>query len=329
MLTYTGALTLLQQMSGVASTNTTQSNLLIQLWNQSRQTVAGMRGGNWPWLEYEVTLDTVADQDYLYVPNNMRKVTAVRVRVGTGSSATIYLPVEVCDVKRWQLILAYRLGSNQYPYFAFQQGPKLLFSPIPSETGTDVIITGKRKIIDLNIADYTTGTIVSIANGATTVTGSGTSWTTGMAGQFIRITKTAAALGGDNEWYEVASVTSSTVLELLKPYQGVTIAAGAATYAMGQSTYEPETYHMAPIYRALALYWGLKENTVLSTSYWMQYDGGCEIGKRDEAGGLIGQMLYEAGETFDGNYIPPGDKLITQLQQAPYYFPTQDASGFN
>lgn len=329
MLTFTGAQSLLQSMSGVPSTDTTATTLLMQYWNQSRQTVAGIKGGNWPWLEFEKTLDTVADQDYLYVPNDMRKVTAVRAVVGSGTSATIYLPVEVCDVKRWQLILAYRLGSNTYPYFAFQQGQKMFFSPIPSVSTTDVIMTGKRKIYDLSIADYTTGTIVSIANAGTTVTGSGTTWATGMAGQWIRITKTAAANGGDGEWYEVASVTSTTVLELVKPYQGTSIAAGSATYTMGQITYEPETWQMAPIYRALALYWGFKENTVLSTSYWMSYDGGQEIGKRDEPGGMIGQMLYEAGETFDGNYIAPGDRLITQLQQAPYYFPTQDASGFN
>lgn len=329
MLTYSGALALLQSMTGVLSTDTTNSNLLIQYWNQSRQTVAGIRGGNWPWLEFEKQLLTVADQNYLYVPNNMRKVTTIRTVVGSGTSATIYLPVEVCDVKRWQLILAYRLGSNQYPYFAFQQGQKMLFSPIPSVTDTPVIFTGKRKIFDLNIADYSTGTIVSIANGATTVTASGSVWTTGMAGQFIRITKTAAANGGDGEWYEVASITSGTVLELLKPYEGVSIAAGGAAYAMGQSTYEPETWQMAAVYRALALFWGFKENTVLSTSYWMSYDGGCEIGKREEPAGIIGQMLYEAGETFDGNYMPPGDNLITQLQQAPYYFPMQDASGFN
>lgn len=329
MLTYSGALALLQSMSGVPAADTTTSALLVQFWNQSRQTVAGMRGGNWPWLEFEKTLLTVAAQDYLYVPNTMRKVSAIRVKVGSGTSATIYLPVEVCDVKRWQLILAYRLGSNQYPYFAFQQGQKMLFSPIPSVSSVETIFTGKRKVIDLNIADYTTGTITTVVVDGTTVTGSGTSWTSGMAGQWIRITKTAAANGGDGEWYEIASITDSTHLELLKPYQGTAITAGSATYTMGQITYEPETWQMAPIYRALALYWGFKENTVLAKQYWMSYDGGQEQGLRDDPAGMIGQMLYEAGETFDGNYIPPGDKLITQLQQAPYYFPTQDASGFN
>ena len=330
MLTYTSATALLQSMSKVYSTDTTNTALLQQLWNESRRTVASIRGGSWPWLEVERTVDTVADQNYVYIPNNMRKVTGVRVVVGSGTSATIYLPRLVFDAQKWELILAYRLGSNQYPYFCYQQGQKLLFSPIPSETGTDVVLIGRRKITDVNIADYTTGTITSIANAATTVTASGSTWTTGMAGQWIRITQTAAANGGDGEWYEVASVTSSTVLELVKPYQGTSITAGTAVYTMGQITYEPESYQMAPVYRALALFFQINQpmQPEQANRYWRLYDGGQEAGLATLVGGMIGQMLEETAGTFEGGYIPPGDRDATDLQIAPYYFPTQDATGF-
>lgn len=329
MITYNSALSTLQKLTGVATTDTNTSALLIQFWNDSRRTVSSMRGGNWPWLEIEKTVETVANQDYVYVPNDMRRVTAVRVVVGTGTSATIYLPRLVFDEQKWQLILAYRLGSNQYPYFCFQQGQKLKFAPIPSVSNTDVILTGRRQTRDVNIADYSTGTVVSIANGATTVTATGTSWTSGMAGQYIRITQTAASNGGDGYWYEIASITSSTVLELVKPYQGTDIVAGTAAYVMGQITFEPEAYQMAPIYRAVAQYWDFKEDMVLSERYWRAYDGGQEIGKSELPAGLIGQMLEEAGETFDGHYIAPSDKDSNGYSGVPYWFPMQDASGFN
>lgn len=329
MITYSSALNTLQKLTGVQSTDTINSALLIQFWNDSRRTVAGLRGGSWPWLEVEKTVNTVANQNYVYVPNDMRKVTAVRVVVGSGTSATVYLPVEVMDLQKWQLILAYRLGSNEYPYFCYQQDQKLLFSPIPSVTDTPVVITGRRNVRDVNIADYTTGSIVSIANGATTVTGTGTSWTTPMAGRWIRITESDTANKGDGYWYEVASVTSSTVLELMKPYQGTSISAGTAAYTLGQVTYEPETWQMAPIYRAVAQWWDSKENMVLSERYWKLYDGGQETGMATLPGGLVGQMLEEAAGTFEGGYIPPSDRDMTNLQIAPYYFPTQDASGFN
>lgn len=328
MLTYSTALATLQSLTGVLTTDTTNSALLIQFWNDSRRTVAGIRGGTWPWLELEKTVDTVADQNYVYVPNDMRKATTVRALVGSGTSATVYLPVKLVDIEKWQVVLAYRLGSNQYPYFAYQQGQKLLLAPIPSVTGTHVTITGHRAVRDINIADYSTGNIVSIANGATAVVGTGTTWTTSMAGRWIRITESDTANKGDGYWYEIASVESATTLTLVKPYQGTSIAAGSAAYTLGLITYEPETWQMAPIYRALAQYWDFKENMKLSDRYWMLYDGGQEIGKRDEPAGMIGQMLLEAGETFDGNYIPPTDDIFAALQQAPYYFPTQDASGF-
>lgn len=331
MITYSTALSTLQQITGVQSTDTTNSALLIQFWNDSRRTVGALRGGTWPWLEIERTLLAVANQNYIYVPNDMRKVTAVRTVVGSDTSATIYLPVEVCDIKRWQLILAYRLGSNQYPYFCYQQGQKLLFSPIPSDSTVSMIITGHQNIRDINIADYTTGTIVSIANGATTITGSGTTWTAGMAGQYIRITQTNAANGGDGYFYEIASITDGTHLELVKPYQGVSISAGSGAYTMGLATYFPESWQMAPIFRAVAQYWNLKENMLLAQSYWRQYDGGSEAGLISAdapIGGIIGQMLAEASETFDGAYIAPSDNNMINLQQAPYYYPTQDASGF-
>lgn len=317
-------------LTKVPSSDTTNTTLLQNLWNESRRTVSSIRGGAWPWLEIQRTVDTVADQDYVYIPNDIRKVTGVRVVVGSGTSATIYLPRLVFDTQKWELILAYRLGSNQYPYFCYQQAQKLLFSPIPSVTGTHVTIIGRRKITDVNIADYTTGTITTLTSGATTVTASGSSWGTGMAGQWIRITQTAAANGGDGEWYEIASITSTTVLELVKPYQGTSIAGGTAVYTMGQITYEPEAYQMAPIYRAMALFYQINQpmQPEQANRYWKLYDGGQEAGLSTLVGGLIGQMLEESGGTFEGGYLSPGDNMAGPWSGVPYYFPTGDASGF-
>ena len=188
---------------------------------------------------------------------------------------------------------------------------------------------GRLKIRDINITDYTTGTIVSIANDATTVTGSGTTWTTSMAGRYIRITETDAANGGDGYWYEIASVTNATTLVLKKPYQGTSIVVGSAAYRIGLITYEPEQYQMAPIYRAVAQYWDYKENMVLSERYWRSYDGGVEIGLSQEYGGLIGQMLQEAGESMEGPYIEPTSRYGPNVGNGlPYYNPWLDASGF-
>ena len=162
------------------------------------------------------------------------------------------------------------------------------------------------------------------------MTGTGSpGWTTAMAGRWLRITETTADGGGDGYWYEIASVTNSTTLELKKPYQGTTIAAATAAYTMGLITYEPEPYQMAPIYRAVAQYWDTKENLALSTRCWNLYDGGFEAGNSDEPRGLIGQMLQEEGESMEGPYLPPLPRGTNVLRNWPaYYYPWDNASGF-
>lgn len=333
MLTFTKATQMLQSLSKVPPSDTANTTLLQNLWNDSRRTVASIRGGNWPWLEFEKTVLCTQDVDFVYIPNDMRRVTAVRTTVGTGNQVTVYLPKLIYDEQRWNYILALRLGSNQYPYFVFQRGQKLLMNPIPSVTDTPVILTGRRHTRDVNIADYTTGSIVSIANGATTVTGTGTSWTSGMAGQYINIPQTDAANGGDGYWYEIASITSTTVLELVKKYEGVSISGATASYTIGQITYEPEAYQLAPIYRALAIFSQTNsplENNVMAKQWWMLYDGGQEMGLSPTPGGLIGQMLEEAGETFDGHYISPNNSLLGGgPSNPPYWFPWDLGTGFN
>jgi len=77
------------------------------------------------------------------------------------------------------------------------------------------------------VAPYGTGT-VSVTNGSTTVTGSGTSWTSGMAGRHFRLSNAIP-------FYKIASVTDATHLELFSAY-GSNDAAGQA-YTIFQHIY--------------------------------------------------------------------------------------------
>ena len=72
---------------------------------------------------------------------------------------------------------------------------------------------------------YKTGT-VSVNQGATTVTGVGTTWTSAMAGRLMQFS-------GSEPWYRIASFTSVTELELEDAYIGSNVSAG---------TYEIHTY---------------------------------------------------------------------------------------
>ncbi len=328
MITYSTGLSTLLKLTGVASADTTNSAFLIQFWNDSRRTVAGMNGGKWPWLEIDEYVTTTASQEYVEVPNHIQRVMAVRqINPGTAASDPIYLPRLVFDSSKWDTVLALNLGSSDVPNFVYHYNQRLYIRPIPSSGSNRIYMRGRLKTRDINIADYTTGNILTATLDSTALVGTGTSWTASMAGRWLRITESDTANKGDGYWYQVASVTDTTHLTLKKPYQGTSIAAGSAAYTLGLITYEPEPYHMAPIYRAAAQWWDSKENMVLSERYWRLYDGGFEIGKVDEPGGLIGQMLSEANESMEGPYISPWNRN-DGWPYAPYYYPWDDASGF-
>lgn len=321
----------MQSMAKVSTADTTNSALLIKFWNDSIRTVCNINGGKLRFLEAVKTLYTVASQEGYQTPNGFRKLMSIVVWSEATTAGVPYTPEMVFDPAIWNRIKQAKLGEGDVPYYTYVEAQKFYLNPIPASSGNLMQIRGRLQTRDLSIADYTTGTIVSIANGGTAVVGSGTTWTADMVGRYIRITETSAANTGDGYWYEIGSYTSATSIGLLKPYEGTSIAAGAAAYIIGQTSFIPEAYDLAPIYRALALYTRINDPThpEISNGWWKLYDGGQEIGLSALVGGLIGQMLENEGETEEGAYIPPAGSGSPTAMTAPYYYPMSDASGFN
>lgn len=82
--------------------------------------------------------------------------------------------------------------------------------PWPFMEGRETVVT---------VPDYTTGTI-SITVGGTTVTGVGTTFTSGMANQsFIQF-------NGSNDWYRIATFTGVGQVSIDTPYAGLTNLSG-------------------------------------------------------------------------------------------------------
>ncbi len=300
--------------------------------NDSIRTMCNLQGGKLRFLEATHDMATVANQESYYIPNKFRKLIDIQIYSGTNttpaSSDTIYAPEMVFDPTKWKLIQQYRLGTQDVPYFVYIENQKYYIQPVPATTGNVIRLRGRLNTSDLTIADYTTGTITSVANEGTAVVGSSTVWTADMVGRYIQITQTTAANGGDGFWYQIGAFTDSTHITLLKPYQGTSISGATAAYTIGQVPVIPEAYQPGIISRATALYWQNQNDFTRAKTYWMLYDGGNEAGLNTEYGGLISQMLANEGETEEGAYVPPFAST-SNLPQAPYYLPYQDASGFN
>lgn len=327
MRTWTNLLNDYQRITNNSeSANQTLGGILI---NDSIRTICNLQGGKLRFLEAIKDMTTVATQDSYLIPNGFRKLIDLYIYSGAGTSSdVIYSPEMIFDPTKWKLVQQYKLGSSTVPYFIYVENQKFYIYPTPSATGNLIRLRGRLKIKDLSIADYTTGTVVSIANGANAIVGSGTTWTADMVGRYVQITETSAANGGDGMWYEIGSWTDATHISLLKPYEGSTIAAGSASYIIGQCSVIPEAYDVAIIYRSVAIYYQQQKDLLTAKTYWMMYDGGMEAGYTDKYGGLIQQMLDNEGETEEGCYIPKFGSQNTNIMKAPYYFPFQDASGF-
>jgi len=242
MLTYTSRRNLIGKISGANSADSLE--LFDSLLNEADSEVINSKP--WKFREKTITKTTVASQQTYYV--GYGRVREVTITIGT----TKYTPREIKSLNDWNRLNQSTNVTSDIPEYFFVGDGNISFYPKPSSSGNTITCDLYRGHKDLTIADYTTGTITTTSS--TTITGSGTSWTSQMAGRWIRITETNTANTGDGEWYEISSVTSSTVLELVSPYLGTAISGGSANYVIGQTSIIPSDFQMVPIHAALEYY---------------------------------------------------------------------------
>lgn len=255
------------------SANVTLGNQFI---NDGHRILLGST--SWWFLEKTDTKSTVASQQFYELPADFAKLENVTVTIGS----TIYSPKECQSRQAWDRLNSTSTITSDTPEYFFIFGTKLGFYPTPaSSTSSAITFVYKKSIKDLSVADYTTGTITSITQGATALVGSGTTWTAAMVGRFIRITDSDTALKGDGQWYEIGSYTSATSIGLLKPYQGTTIAAGAAAYTIGQMPPYPETYHVLPVWYAVSEYYMQKDDQSRADRYMLRFKDSIKQMKED------------------------------------------------
>lgn len=98
--------------------------------------------------------------------------------------------------------------------------------------------------------EYTTGT-VSVTNGSTTVTGSGTLFSTNVvAGSYFRID--TVGQGDSSKWYQIASVNSSVGITLTSAYEDAAESGVEYTISTAPSSFPPE-FHEFVLYEAVSV----------------------------------------------------------------------------
>lgn len=246
MKTTTGLQNLFTTLSN--NNDTANASLGLELMNDSYRRACADR--DWDFLQKSLTFNSVAAQQFYNLPYDYSSLIDCFMTLGT----TTYIPKECPTREFWDQLNQQTTFQSDFPEWYFIFNGQIGFYPTPSTSTTNgITVNYRRTVIDLSIADYTTGT-VSATNGSTTLTGSGTTWTTPMIGRYIRITPSnTAASSGDGVWYQISNVSSTTSITLVKAYNGTTITGGS--YVLGQVPLLPEPYQDMPIYDALSMFY--------------------------------------------------------------------------
>lgn len=199
------------------------------------------------------SISTVGVQSYA-IPANVSKIKNDTITVGQ----LVYTPAPIQSIQEWTLLNALPYTSDIPNYFYIYNN-QVLFWPIPSTSGNVITFNYKARVPDLTFADYSTGTLSSIAVGDNTITGVGTTWNS--VGAFplntdlslfnlhIKITPPS----GDGIWYPIARFTSDTEVILQTPIQNAP-SATASSYVIGQLPLLQEDFHDMLVFGALKVY---------------------------------------------------------------------------
>ncbi len=202
---------------------------------------------------------SVGGVQFYRMPPNYSKLKDVTITVGNLT----WTLDEIRTREEWDRLNVFpyyaNIPKNFFIYAGGDKGGMIGIWPIPSSTGNIITFNYKFRVPDLSLADYSTGT-VSVTNGSTAVTGSGTVWvvTTNqqLESRWIQIAQPL----GDNLFYQVQSVDSSTGITLYQPYQGITVSGG--TYLLGQMPLLPEDFQDMLLWKSLVHYYGtIKKDT--------------------------------------------------------------------
>lgn len=202
--------------------------------------------------ERSYTTVTVAQQQFYNLPPQIKKLINVTVTIGS----VLWQPVECTSKARWDYLNTIQFYQD-FPSEFFVYNGQVGIWPNPSSSGNTITMNYKIRTVDLSMADVTDVTssqTVAITTNTTTVTASGATFKAWMAGQWIRVNRSSTdSANGDFQWYQIDTITSSTILVLKNKYTGATVT--GAGFIIGEVPILPEDYQDLPLYRMGLIYY--------------------------------------------------------------------------
>jgi len=212
----------------------------------------------------ETTATTVASTQSYELPQNIVKLTSVKVTV----SSIDYPLEEIVNENDWNNINSQGVAftsDTQTNYYI--KDNNILLYPTPASSGNTITYYYTATDKDMSVdSTATSSTIKTLANTGTTVTSNAAAFTSAMVGRYIKI-------DSDGYWYKIAGYTSTTVITIEEPYMGTAISAGTEAFTVAEIPLLPEQYHLAIVYEPCMLYFlSQQDSGKLSATYKALYN---------------------------------------------------------
>lgn len=253
MYTFTQLKNRTLDITGVQSTSTTDVTNITQDINQGLRLFKNAARRYWS--RKEVSADLVSNQQYYTFPEDMVRITEVRV----NSNGLNFPVLQVDSEAMWNRINIIPAMTINLPMYYFIRGyNEIGLWPIPSENvDAGLVVSYEPRLKDMSIDDVT-GT-VGVTNGSQAVTSSGL-FTADMVGMSFSVTD-----GSDGNWYPITAYTNGNSITLENYYQGPTSA--SASCIIGSVPDIPEDYQLGLVYFAAYNYFLKRKDSNTATMY--------------------------------------------------------------
>ena len=256
MRTYSSYILEVATETGNASTTANTTNSLDNITWLMRKVNDGIRYLSTMFYfnetSYTVPGGTIAGTAGYQLPADFEQLLDVTVTIG----GLRWQPKESPSRKHFDALNVVAF-NNDFPQFFYIYNGQLNLYPTPASSANAIVYNYKRRLADISMIDVTNVTAsstVAVTTLTTTVTASAPTFKQWMAlsGWIQFPYSTTDVNSGDNKWYQIASVTSSTILVLKNAYQGTSITAG--NFTVGDVPVLPEDYQDLPLFRACRMY---------------------------------------------------------------------------
>lgn len=190
--------------------------------------------------ERTYTTTTVSGTQFYNLPPQVKELVNLTITIG----GVLWQPKPCPTRQMWDNLNVISFNQDYPSYFFVYNGQVGIF-PKPASNGNTITMNYKTRMIDLSMADVTdtsSAQTMTATNGSTTLTASGSVFLSWMAGQWIKI----PFPNGDNNWYQIDTISSATVALLKNKYTGAT--ASGLPFTIGQVSLLPEDYQDLPLY---------------------------------------------------------------------------------